>query len=82
MARHVVKVFDLERKKFYVLGGDTPPTTAPTNLCVSADGYKFVVESMPALIQVFDPEDNYVTHLQGEGWPARRRCRGRRRSCS
>ncbi|MGO8705385.1 MAG: 6-bladed beta-propeller [Candidatus Brocadiia bacterium] len=58
---HVVKVFDLERNKFYVLGGDTPPTTAPTNLCVSDDGYKFVVESMPALIQVFDPDDNYVT---------------------
>jgi DNA-binding beta-propeller fold protein YncE len=58
---HVVKVFDLERNKFYVLGGDTPPTTAPTNLCVSDDGYKFVVESMPELIQVFDPDDNYVT---------------------
>jgi hypothetical protein len=58
---HEVKVFDLERKRFYILGGDSPPTTAPTNLCVSPDGYKFIVESMPGLIQVFDPEDNYVT---------------------
>jgi sugar lactone lactonase YvrE len=58
---HVVKVFDLERNKFYVLGGDTPPTTAPTNMCVSDDGYKFIVESIPALIQVFDPDDKYVT---------------------
>ena len=67
---HVVKVFDLERNKFYVLGGDTPPTTAPTNLCVSDDGYKFVVESMPALIQVFDPDDNYVTTFKvKEGRP-------------
>ena len=55
-----VKVLDLERKRFYILGGDATPTTAPTNLCISADGYKFIVESMPALIQVFDPEDNYV----------------------
>ncbi len=66
-----VKVFDLERKKFYVLGGDSTPTTAPTNLCVSADGYKFIVESMPGLIQVFDPEDNYVaTFKVKDGRPA------------
>jgi sugar lactone lactonase YvrE len=67
----VVKVLDLERNKFYILGGDTPPTTAPTNLCIAADGYKFIVESMPGLIQVFDADDNYAgTFKVKDGRPA------------
>jgi len=65
-----VKVLDLERKRFYILGGDATPTTAPTNLCIAADGYKFIVESMPQLIQVFDPKDNYLTTFKvKEGRP-------------
>lgn len=61
-----VKVFDLADDKFYILGGDATPTTAPTNLCIASDGYKFVVEPMPQLIQVFDPQDNYVTTFKVE----------------
>ena len=72
-----VKVFDLERKRFYILGGDTPPTSAPTNLCITPDGYKFIVESMPQLIQVFDPEDHYVTTLKVKEGRARRGRRDR-----
>jgi hypothetical protein len=70
-SQHAVKVLDLAHNKFYILGGDTPPTTAPTNLCIAADGYKYILESMPGLIQVFDAQDNYAgTFKVKEGRPA------------
>ena len=68
MTANNVKVFDLEQKRFYVLGRGI--IVAPTTVCIDSEGYKFVVESWRKLIQVFDPADKHLTTFRlKEGRP-------------
>jgi DNA-binding beta-propeller fold protein YncE len=65
------KVFDLKNRAYYVLGGANRIVSEPTNLYIDSDGYKFIVETMLGLIQVFDPDDNFVTTIRvTDGRPA------------
>lgn len=59
-----VKVFDFIKQSYHVLSGPKRLIGAPTNLCITPDGYKFVVESMRGVIHAFDPQDEHVTTFQ------------------
>jgi DNA-binding beta-propeller fold protein YncE len=66
-----VKVFDLMKGQFYLLGGGLGNLQGPTAITVGPDGYKFVVESFRKRVHVFDPDDGYLNSFQiEEGRPA------------
>lgn len=65
-----VEVFDLVKGHHHSLSGASGLMKSPTNLCVDAAGYKFIVESMRGVIHAFDPQDAHVASFKlKEGRP-------------
>jgi len=65
-----VKVFDVLHRRYYRLEADKQIFAGPTNLSIDSEGYKYIVESMPRRLHIFDPQDKYlVTYVIKDGRP-------------
>ncbi|NQT52370.1 hypothetical protein HQ576_09985, partial [bacterium] len=56
-----VHVYDVKNRLFSTLNKGRRVLGVPTNLSVANDGHTFVCESMRSKIQVFGPDDQYIT---------------------
>ncbi len=65
-----IMILDLRKQQTLIMGrGGTDPLLRPSDITISADGYKYVADNARERVFVFDPDDRYVTSFGADMKP-------------